>query len=145
MGEVMGVHCETMPAQLSRKLQAYAFICDYILEMGFSPAMGEIAAALGVSDTRAKALVKILTVEKRVFRTPGAQRAIIVPGLLEQHVLNKLRAGGAIVNEDWLNLKQPLPLPQGNLPLVAIIEHIPDVADEDPHAAEIDERESRAA
>lgn len=123
-----------LPAGASRKAQALAFISAYIVREGRSPAMGEIATALGVSDTRAKALVKKLAVEKMIERAPGAQRAISVPGLLERHLIERMRAMGVVVNEDFTRPDALLPLPQGHLPLVAIIAHIPDDDDGDQHA-----------
>jgi SOS-response transcriptional repressor LexA len=130
----MGAISEVFPAKLSRKQQAYDFISAYILENGRSPAMGEIAESLGVSDTRAKALVKKLAFEKMILRAAGAQRAITVPGLLERQLLERMRAMGVVVNDDFTNPNRVLPLPQGHLPLVAILEHIPDVDSGDLHA-----------
>jgi SOS-response transcriptional repressor LexA len=130
----MGVYSEVIPTKTSRKQQALDYISEYILEHGRSPAMGEIALALGVSDTRAKALVKKLAFEKMIERAAGAQRAITVPGLLERQLLDRMRSMGVVVNEDFKSGDRVLPLPQGHLPLVAILEHIPDVDAGDPHA-----------
>lgn len=130
----MGEITEVPPAKLSRKQQAYDFISAYILENGRSPAMGEIAEALGVSDTRAKALVKKLAFEKMILRAAGAQRAITIPGLLERQLLERMRAMGIVVDDDFKNGLSPRPLPQGHLPLVAILEHNPDVDAGDLHA-----------
>jgi SOS-response transcriptional repressor LexA len=130
----MGVYSEVIPALSSRKQQALDFISHYILEHGRSPAMREIALALDVSDTRAKALVKKLAFEKMIERAAGAQRAITVPGLLERQLLDRMRQMGVVVNEDFAGADRVLPLPQGHLPLVAILEHIPDVDAGDPHA-----------
>lgn len=127
----MGVYSEILP---SRKQQALDFISGYILEHGRSPAMREIALALDVSDTRAKALVKKLAFEKMIERAAGAQRAITVPGLLERQLIERMRQLGIVVNEDFANADRVRPLPQGHLPLVAILEHIPDVDAGDLHA-----------
>lgn len=118
----MGIHVEVLSARPSRKHQAYDFIKSYILREGRSPAMGEIAIALGVSDTRAKALVKKLALERMISRAAGAQRGISIPGLMEQHIAERLRAAGLRMDDDF----GPAPFPQGHLPLVAIIEHVPD-------------------
>lgn len=126
-GGNMGVIGEVLPAPTGRKQQALDFISDYILRFGRSPAMSEIAVALGVSDTRAKALVKKLAAEQMIERAAGAQRAISVPGLIERHLLERMRGMGMVVNEDFVQPTRAMPLPQGHLPLVAIIEHIPDV------------------
>lgn len=116
----------TVGVASSRKDQALAYICSYIVREGRSPTMLEIAAALSVSDTRAKALVKKLAAEKMLERSPGAQRGITVPGLMERHILERIRAAGGKVDGDFLCPLQSLPFPQGNLSLVAIIDHIPD-------------------
>jgi SOS-response transcriptional repressor LexA len=118
----MGIQGTVTPAQPGRKQQAFEFIRSYILREGRSPAMGEIANALGVSDTRAKALVKKLAHEKMVRRAAGAQRGISIPGLMEQYIADRLREMGVKMDGDFAGT----PLPQGHLPLVAIIEHVPD-------------------
>lgn len=125
-GVYMGLYTGELSARPSRKQQALDYISDYILEHGRSPAMNEIAQRLGVSDTRAKALVKKLAFEKMINRAAGAQRAITVPGLLERQLLDRMREMGVILNEDFNSADRVLPLPQGHLPLVAIIAHIPD-------------------
>lgn len=134
----MGAFSEVLAAPVSRKQQAYDFISEYILEHGRSPAMADIALKLGVSDTRAKALVRKLSVEKMILRPPGGQRAITVPGLLERHLLDRMRKMGFVINDDFKHLDHVLPLPQGHLPLVAIIEHIPDDDAGDPYAEPTD-------
>lgn len=123
----MGVLVEALPVRVSRKQQALQFISKYILTNGRSPAMNEIAASLGVSDTRAKALVKKLASERMIERAAGAQRAISVPGLLERHLIERMRSMGMVVDDDFTGIDHAMPLPQGHLPLVALIEHIPDV------------------
>jgi SOS-response transcriptional repressor LexA len=120
----MGKRVEVLPVLPSRKQQAYEFIRRYLLSHGRSPTMEDIAIALGVSDTRAKTLVKKLTAEKRIVRPPGGQRAITIPGLIEQHLLDRLHELGVVVNDDFLNHDT---FPKGKLPVVAIIEHTPDV------------------
>ncbi|KAK0348704.1 hypothetical protein LTR94_036116, partial [Friedmanniomyces endolithicus] len=87
----------------TRKQQALAAIIAHIRRTGHSPSIGEIAAALGVGLTRAKALVHQLAVDKSIERAAGAQRAISVPGLFEQLVLEKLRADGWVVDRDALD------------------------------------------
>ena len=110
----------------SKKDQALAFISDYIVRAGRSPTMREIALFLAVSDTRAKALVKKLAADKMIERAPGSQRAITVPGLMDRHIQQRMREmGGFVINNDFLCPLESLPLPQGHLPLVAIIDHIP--------------------
>ncbi len=113
-------------AGVSRKAQALAYISDYIVRHGRSPVMREIAQHLDVSDTRAKALVKRLALDKMIERLPGSQRGISVPGLLERHLLERMREMGFVANDDFISHPlQSLPLPQGNLPIVAVIQHMP--------------------
>lgn len=114
--------------------EALAFVEAYILRTGNSPSLGDIAAGLKVSRGRAKTLVDQLTVIGEIVRAPGSQRAITVPGLIERDLIARLRAAGAIVNEDFLDGGLAGALPQVHLPLVAIIEHIPDPVAGDPHA-----------
>jgi len=68
----MGAYSEILRSQ---KLQALNFTSDYTLGHGRSPATGEIAIALGVSDTRAKALVKKPAFEKMIERAASVHRA----------------------------------------------------------------------
>jgi SOS-response transcriptional repressor LexA len=106
--------------------QALAFISEYIVREGRSPAIGEIAVALGVGLSRAKALVKKLAEEKMINRAPGSQRAITVPGLMDRHIEQRMREmGGFVINGDFICPLKTLPFPKGHLPLVAIIDHIP--------------------
>lgn len=117
----------TVGAASSRKDQALAYISAYIVREGRSPTMREIAIALSVSHTRAKALVSKLASDKMIERAPGAQRAITVPGLIDRHLLERMRSMGIKINEDFVCPPPVLPLPQGNLSLVAILDHIPDI------------------
>lgn len=113
-----------------RKAEAYAFICDCLVQTGVSPSMRQIAAALKVSPTRAKALVHQLANDRAIERAPGAQRAISVPGLFDELVIDKLRQKGWRVDRDIVD---ELPCPQGHLHLVAILEHTPAIVAGDPH------------
>lgn len=109
---------------LGRRDQAYAFITTFLIERGYSPSIVEIADGLGVGKTRAKALLHQLAVLKMIERVPGSQRAIRVPGLSEQLVIDKLRADGWKVDRD---LEVVQACPQEHLALVAILEHVPPV------------------
>lgn len=109
---------------IGRRDQAFAFITNFLMERGYSPSIVEIADGLGVGKTRAKALLHQLAVLKMIERVPGSQRAIRVPGLSEQLVIDKLRAGGWKVDRDLEVLEA---CPQEHLALVAILEHIPSV------------------
>lgn len=113
-----------------RKAEAYAFISDCLVRNGVSPSIGEIAAALKVSRTRAKALVHQLANDRMIERAPGAQRAISIPGLFEQLVIDRLRSDGWTVDRDVLNAQ---PCTQGHLHMVAILEHTPSLVAGDPH------------
>ncbi|WP_132910258.1 hypothetical protein [Sphingomonas sp. BK235] len=101
-----------------------AFITSYLVRTGHSPSIGDIAAGLGVGRTRAKALVHQLATLKMIDRVPGSQRAISVPGLFEQLVVEKLRQEGWKVDRDI----EVEPCPQEHLSLVAILEHVPAIA-----------------
>ncbi len=114
----------------SRRDEAYAFIRTYIVRHGHSPSMEDVRVALGVSKTRAKALVHQLAVAKMIERVPGAQRGISIPGLFRELVLEELRRDGYIVDKDVITGG---PCPQGHLPLVAILEHVPSIIAGDHH------------
>ena len=111
------------PPQLSRKAQALAFIEQFLTTKGHSPTIGEIAQALGVSDTRVKSLIHVLAQERAIVRAPGAQRGISVPGLAERAAIAQLRAAGWKIDED-VRHAGPEGFPKGHLPLVAVIKHI---------------------
>lgn len=140
----MGADQGLMPVgvEVSRKAQAYAFIRHYIMTMGHSPSIGDVAKALGVGPTRAKALVHQLSKEKAIERAPGAQRAISIPGLFDALVKDRLRRDGWRVDREDIELFTACP--QGHLPLVAILEHIPDHVAGDHHAEPSDVGADRA-
>lgn len=114
----------------SRRDEAYDFIRAYIVRHGHSPSMDDVRIALGVSKTRAKALVHQLAVAKMIERVPGAQRGISIPGLVRALVLEELRREGFVVNKD---AETGVPCPQGHLPLIAILEHVPSIVAGDQH------------
>lgn len=123
MGVVEAVQTEGAQP-IGRRAQALAFITTFLMERGYSPSIVEIADGLGVGKTRAKALLHQLAVLKMIERVPGSQRAIRVPGLSEQLVIDKLRADGWTVDRDVEVLEE---CPQEHLALVAILEHVPSV------------------
>lgn len=114
----------------SRRDEAFNFIRGYIVQHGHSPSMEDVRFALGVSKTRAKALVHQLATAKMIERVPGAQRGISIPGLFRQLVLEELRRDGFVVDKD---VKIGGPCPQGHLPLIAILEHVPSIKAGDNH------------
>lgn len=117
-------------SQLSgRPAEAFAYICDCLFR-GYSPSIGELAGFLGVSRSRAKALIHYLANKQAIERAPGAQRAISIPGLFDQLVIDKLRREGWKVDRDVVDAK---PCTQGHLHMVAILEHIPAIVAGDPH------------
>lgn len=125
----------SVPAEpLTRKEQALAWIRSYIETTGHSPSMGDVALALGVSISRAKALVHQLTREKRIYRAPGAQRGISIPGLFKELVLKELREQGYVVDRD---ITTP-PYPQEQLQLVALLDHVPLTVAGESHVQSID-------
>lgn len=107
---------------LTREQEAYEWIRGYIVRTGQSPSINELMAGIGVGKTRAKALVHRLAVKKMIDRTPGAQRGISIPGLFRELVLAELRRDGYVVDRDVV---VGGPCPQGHLPLIAILEHVP--------------------
>jgi len=119
---------------LTRKDQAYLWIRAYLERTGHSPSMGDIAIALGVSKTRAKALVHQLAREKMIERAPGAQRGISIPGLFKSLVLKELREQGYVVDRDI----EGEAFPQGHLHIVALLDHIPATVAGESHVQSID-------
>lgn len=111
---------------LGRKGEALAFIRSYIVHHGHSPSIENIRLALGVSKTRAKALVHQLAAAKAIERVPGAQRGISIPGLARELVIEELRREGLVVSVGD-------PCPQGHLPLLAILAQIPATTAGDHH------------
>ncbi|MBB6503199.1 SOS-response transcriptional repressor LexA [Sphingomonas endophytica] len=110
----------------SRRQEAFDFIRSYIVRHGHSPSIENIRLALGVSKTRAKALVHQLAAAKVIERVPGAQRGISIPGLARELVLEELRREGLVVSAGE-------PCPQGHLPLIAILAHVPVKSAGDQH------------
>jgi SOS-response transcriptional repressor LexA len=133
-GTSIGISVAVPSEPLTRKVQAYNWIRTYIETTGHSPSMGDVAGGLGVSLSRAKALVHQLTREKRIDRSPGAQRGISIPGLFEQMVLKKLRERGFVVDSDITGR----PCPQEHLQLVALLEHLPVTVAGESHVRSID-------
>lgn len=125
-----------------RRDEAYAFIRTFIVEYGHSPSMEEVAIALGVRRTRAKALIHQLAVKKMIERVPGAQRGISIPGLAREMVLMELRRDGYVVDKDVL---VGGPCPQGHLPLIAVLAHIPAIVAGDHHEQPIEHRATGVA
>lgn len=109
----------------SRKAQALAFIEQFLTDSGHSPTIGEIAGALRVSGTRAKALVHALASDQSIVRTPGTQRGISVPGMARRKVLAELAAEGWKINAGERRIEGPGGFPKGHLPIVAVLSHIP--------------------
>lgn len=133
-GTTKGVGEPASAVPLTRKVQAYNWIRGYIETTGHSPSMGDVALALGVSLSRAKALVHQLTREKKIERAPGAQRGISIPGLFKELVLKELRQQGYVVDRDIT----ARPYPQEHLQLVALLEHIPATVAGESHVQSID-------
>ncbi|WP_394652348.1 LexA family protein [uncultured Sphingomonas sp.] len=112
----------------ARRYQVLAFITDVLVQQGRSPSIREIGAAFSISDTRVKQLVHRLAQEQLILRQPGAQRGISVPGLSRQMQIDRakalLRDAGVRVDEDFAPSARPFP--QGQLHIVAVLEHTPD-------------------
>ncbi len=115
------------PAQPSRQAELYAYICTTLLRTGQSPSWREMARALGVSLTRIGQLVARLRAEGLIEVAPGSQRSIRVPRLANRIAQAVLEAEGWTVNPGALSVAPPCALEQ--LPLIAALEHLPDIAD----------------
>jgi SOS-response transcriptional repressor LexA len=118
--------CMGVQAPLKRD-QALAFIIDRIARSGVSPSLGEIASALGVSDTRAKELVKQLIALRLVEHTPGTQRSLRVRDVATSRTLldRSLRHLGWSTAGPMEKLAGPFP--KGQLPTLPPFEHLPDI------------------
>jgi SOS-response transcriptional repressor LexA len=108
-----------------RKAEALAYIVAS-LDAGHSPAMADVARALKVSRTRSRSLIKALTDDGSIVRTPGAQRAIRVSDV------GRARAAASAPKSD------AVPCPKAHGDVVAIITHVPDrheqgIGDDDRH------------
>lgn len=67
------------PAMTSRKLQVVSFAKQYLERWGRSPSYGEIAAAIGISPSRARAVVRSAVKDGLMYRQRGARRGISFP------------------------------------------------------------------
>ena len=101
---------------------ALAFIMKRIVRTGTSPSLGEIAAELRVSSSRVKALVAQLEADGRIERRPGAQRALTVRDVAGTRAM----LTSVVARLGWAVNGEP-PLPQGHLPMLPALEHIPDI------------------
>ncbi|KQN77864.1 helix-turn-helix domain-containing protein [Sphingomonas sp. Leaf62] len=104
----------------TRKMDAFIFVVGELVTSGRSPSLEEIARHLGVAKSRARQLISLLRQEGAVQQTPGAQRALTVPGLERYIAIQRLRGYGFTVDEDIMRIS-PSTLVQ--LPIVAVIEH----------------------
>lgn len=104
----------------TRKMEAFVFVVGQLVTEGRSPSLEEIARHLGVAKSRARQLVSTLRQEGAVLQTPGAQRALTVPGLERYIAIQRLRGYGFVVDEDLMRVR---PSTFVHLPIVAVIEH----------------------
>lgn len=114
---------------MSRKAEVLAYIVDRIVRSGVSPTLEEIRGHLNVSKTRAQELVRKLELEGRVVRRPGAQRALTVPEIeaARRQMLEEMPAEGWTVGYGPRLYHPPDPCMHVHLPMLAELEHIPDV------------------
>ncbi len=130
----MNARYRLKPTIVSRKLQALRFIKEFYAEWASSPSLEEIGAALGVSRQRAHALICKLEADRLIVRRPG-NRGILLPDpalmMSRSDALLLLQASGWKVSIDGANLGLPAndiwPLTENGLPLIAELDHIPDV------------------
>lgn len=109
-----------------RRDEVLAFVMERLVRDRVSPTAGEIAAHFGFSEARAKQLVKQLIELRRLERTPGAKRGLRVVDVAEtRHLLQDvMRALGWVAAEPMGPLEA---FPNSQLPLVAVLDHIPEV------------------
>lgn len=106
----------------ARKDQALAYIKWRLIEDGHAPLVRELAGALGVGETRAKALISRLSRDRQIEVQTGVHRGIVVPGLEDEITLGRLKAAGWRVNGSDRTLTPPCP--KEHLPLIDALDHI---------------------
>lgn len=118
------------PTMASRKLQLLAYAKRYMAMYGRSPSYGEMAAELGITRNHAKRLVIQLECDGDMLRRAGARRGISFPAagdnVSEGDALLKLRELGYDVALHIV-FKPGEPGTNFTLPLIAELDHIPDV------------------
>lgn len=120
------------PTMASRKLQLLAYAKRYMAMYGRSPSYGEMAAELGITRGHAKRLVCQLEQDGQVQRGGAGERRGITftapqDNLSEGDALLKLRELGYDVALHRV-FKPAAPGTNFTLPLIAELDHIPDIA-----------------
>lgn len=95
------------PDMASRRLQVLAFVRSYISRMNGSPSLGEIAAGIDISRTRARELVKALVREGQLLRRPGP-RGLMLPSAIDE-AKRQLRELGWQIDEAFVCASAPVP------------------------------------
>ncbi|QIG80088.1 LexA family protein [Stakelama tenebrarum] len=113
----------------SRKFQLLGWIKGYFAEHGVSPATREMAAAIGVSTTRVRALLRRLEAEGLIIRLKGVERGIRLPEMADE--LSDAEIAIALVARGWkvnpATRSATGAFPDRNLPQLPPLVHIPDI------------------
>lgn len=122
------VACSSVPAPLRRE-QVLAFIVESLARDGRSPSVREIARALEIGNTRVKQLIGQLVEAGQLEKRPGTHGGLVVRDVAGARVLVKeaLRALGFIDEAELAHRRGVWGCPDGQLPIIAAIEHHPGV------------------
>ncbi|HEX7852304.1 MAG TPA: hypothetical protein VF503_01250 [Sphingobium sp.] len=113
------------PTMVSRKHQVLAFIEQYYAVHGIGPSLSEMANAVGTNKPRVADLIRRLEREGRLHRIPGRARGVW-PIAAHEAAIQLLRQRGFVVDIDILTVAPPPPVTNEKLPLVPVLDHIPD-------------------
>lgn len=109
-----------------RREQVLAFVLEQLAQGRPCPTFKEIGEAVGVKETRARQLVEQLIELKIIGRTTGLQRNLMVIDvtLARDIVVQVFRRIGGMAAAPLGELVGA-PCAQAQLPIVAVLEHIP--------------------
>lgn len=109
-----------------RRYEVLAQIIECIARDGVPPTYDEIGAALEISATRVRQLVDQLLADGDLTRTAGSQRNLRVrnSAASRERLLEVLRRLGFTPSAPMGQLQPPCV--QAQLPLVAVLSHVPD-------------------
>ncbi len=123
--ELVGLSRSPVQKPLRRE-EVLAFVLEQLAQGRPCPTFKEIGDAVGVKETRARQLVDQLIRLKIIGRTTGLQRNLMVIDvtLARDIVVQVFRRIGGMAAAPLGELVGPCP--QAQLPIVAVLEHIPD-------------------
>ncbi len=109
-----------------RREEVLAFIVERLARGRGCPSYKEIGEAVGVSQTRARQLVDQLVAAKVLERTAGLQRNLVVRDVTHAReiVVEVFRRIGGMAAAPLGDLVGPCA--QAQLPIVAVLKHIPE-------------------